>query len=224
MSTIGKLLGKSPFGLLQRHMEQVAKCVAKMEKSLEALEQGDWENVEAMAEQVSKLEHQADQIKDEIRNKLLRRFFMPVDRAQILEILSIQDNLADTAEDVSVLLTIRRLDTPSMVVEEFRNFRQSNIKAFRLAEAIINDLDELLETGFGGAEAEKVRTVVHDISYAEHEADVLQRDLLKKVFSDEAGFSAADLNMWIQLIKSLAHLSNLSENLGDRVQMSLDLK
>jgi uncharacterized protein Yka (UPF0111/DUF47 family) len=93
-----------------------------------------------------------------------------------------------------------------------------------LAEAIINDLDELLETGFGGAEAEKVRTVVHDIAYAEHQADVLQRELLKNVFSDDAGLSAADLNMWIELIKNLAHLSNLSENLADRVQMTLDLK
>ena len=224
MSTIGKLFGKSPFGLLQRHMEQVAKCVAKMEESLLALERGEWDQIDAMAGQVSKLEHQADGIKDEIRNKLLKKFFMPVDRAQILDILSIQDGLADTAEDVAVLLTIRRLQTPSSVVEEFQKFRESNLKAFRLAEAIINDLDELLETGFGGAEAEKIRTVVHDIAYAEHEADVVQRDLLKKVFSDEVNFSAADLNMWIQLIKSLAHLSNLSENLGDRVQTTLDLK
>ena len=224
MSTIGKLFGRSPFGLLQRHMEQVGKCVAKMEESLLAFKEGNWNQVETLADQVSRLEHQADQIKDEIRNKLQRRFFMPIDRGQILEILSIQDNLADTAEDVSVLLTIKHLATPESVITSFQEFRESNIKAFRLAEAIINDLDELLETGFGGAEAEKVRSVVHDISYAEHQADVLQRDLLKKVFSDETCLSAADLNMWIQLIKNLAYLSNLSENLADRIQMTLDLK
>ncbi len=224
MTTIGKLLGKSPFGLLQRHMEQVAKCVAKMEESLAVIHQGNWDDVDDLADQVSQLEHQADQIKDEIRNKLRRRFFMPVDRAQILEILSIQDNLADTAEDVSVTLTIKRFAVPPTVIECFQKFRESNINAFRMAEAIINDLDELLETGFGGAEAEKVRTVVHDIAFAEHQADVLQRELLKHVFSDEAGLSAADLNMWIELIKNLAHLSNLSENLADRVQMTLDLK
>lgn len=224
MSTIGKLLGKSPFGLLQRHMEQVAKCVETMEASLAAFEQSNWDEIEPLANQVSKLEHQADQIKDEIRGKLRRRFFMPVDRSQILEILSIQDNLADTAEDVSVLLTFRRLSNPSEIVAGFQKFRESNVKAFRLVEAIINDLDELLETGFGGAEAEKVRTVVHDIAYAEHEADVVQRGLLKIVLSDEANLSAADLHMWMQLIKQLARLSNLSENLADRVQMTLDLK
>ena len=65
MSTIGKLLGKSPFGLLQRHMEQVSKCVVKMEESLSAFEQGNWDEIEPLADQVSRLEHQADQIKDE---------------------------------------------------------------------------------------------------------------------------------------------------------------
>jgi predicted phosphate transport protein (TIGR00153 family) len=224
MSTISKLLGRSPFGLLQRHMEQVAKCVAKMEESLGILERRNWEDAEKLADEVSKLEHQADQIKDEIRDKLRRRLFMLVHRAQFQEILAIQDNLADTAEDVAVLLTIRRLDTPSLMMDEFRRFCDVNLRAFRLAESIINELDELMETGFGGAEAEKVRTVIHDIAYTEHQADVLQRSLLKKILSDEAGLSAADLSMWIQLVKDLSRISNYSENLADSLRITLDLK
>lgn len=224
MSTIGKLLGKSPFGLLQRHMEQVSKCVVKMEESLSAFEQGNWDEIESLADQVSRLEHQADQIKDEIRNKLRHRFFMPVDRAQILDILTIQDNLADTAEDVSVLLTFRQIPNHPILVTEFQKFRDSNIHAFHLTEVVINDLDELLETGFGGAEAEKVRTVIHDIAYAEHQADVLQRNLLKTILSDKVNLCAADLHMWMQLVKQVGRLSNLSENLADRAGMTLDLK
>ncbi len=224
MSTISKLLGRSPFGLLQRHMDQVAKCMAKMEESLDILENRNWEDAEKLADEVSKLEHQADQIKDEIRDKLRRRLFMLVHRTQFQEILAIQDNLADTAEDLAVLLTIRRLDTPSMMMDEFRRFREVNLRAFRLAESIINELDELMETGFGGAEAEKVRTVIHDIAYTEHQADVLQRNLLKKIHSDEAGLSAADLSMWIQLVKDLSRISNDSENLADSLRVTLDLK
>ena len=224
MSMIGKLLGASPFSLLQRHMEQVAKCIAKMEESLESLERGEWSQIDALAEEASQLEHQADQIKDDIRNHLVRRFFMPVNRSHILEILGIQDNLADTAEDVSVLLTIKRVETPTDVIEEFHRFRELNLKAFRLAQDIIGQLDELVETGFGGAEAERIRTMVHDVAYTEHQVDVLQRTVLKKLFSDEAKLSAADLNMWIQLVKELTKLSNLAENLADRVQMTLDLK
>jgi len=88
----------------------------------------------------------------------------------------------------------------------------------------VNDIDELLETGFGGAEAEKVRSVVQDIAYAEHQSDVMQREILKQIFSDEAALSAADLQMWIQLVKHLSGLSNTAENLGDRIRMTLDTK
>lgn len=224
MSAIGKLLGRSPFGLLQRHMEQVAKCIAKMGESLDALQQGRWDLVDKLADEASRLEHQADQIKDDIRNHLLRRVFMPVNRAQVLEILAYQDNLADTAEDVAVLLTIKQIKTPPELIEEFQQFRELNIGAFRLALEIVGQLDELVESGFGGSEAERIRTMVHDAAYAEHQVDVLQRKVLKKIFAEESALSAADLSIWNQLIKELGGLSNLSENLADRIQMTLDLK
>ena len=224
MSTIGKLLGRSPFSLLQRHMEQVAKCVAKMNELLSAFEVGDWELLETLATEVSRLEHEADQIKDDIRNQLLRRFFMPINRGHVLEILSIQDGLADAAEDVSVLLTIKQITIPPEMLDDFHRFRELNGNAFKLVQQIIDELDELLETGFGGAEAEKIRNLVRDVAYAEHQVDVLQMKLLRVIFSDAAALSAADMNMWIQLVKELASISNLAENLADRMQMTLDLK
>ena len=111
-----------------------------------------------------------------------------------------------------------------MVLNDFRQFRELNGRAFQLVQEIVSELDELLETGFGGSEAEKIRNRVRDVAYAEHQVDVLQRKLLKVLFSDAAALSAADLNMWVQLIKELSSISNLAENLADRMQMTLDLK
>jgi predicted phosphate transport protein (TIGR00153 family) len=205
-------------------MEQVAKCIAKMGESLNAVEQQRWDEVETLADEASRLEHEADRIKDEIHGRLLRRFFMPVDRAQLIEILSLQDSLADTAEDIAILVTIRQLRAPDDMAEAFRKFRELNVVAFEVTRGIIGQLDELVESGFGGAEAEKVRNLVRDVAYTEHQVDVLQRRLLKEIFSDERNLSAADMNMWLQLVKELAHLSNLSENLANRVQLTLSMK
>jgi len=224
MSTIGKLFGRSPFGLLQRHMEQVAKCVAKMGESLVAMEEGNWEKVDSLAVEVSTLEHQADQIKDDIRTHLPHRIFMPVDRNRVLEVLAIQDNLADIAEDVCVLLTYKQLAIPPRIVETFQKFRDLNIEAFLLVECIIRQLDELIEAGFGGPEAEKVRNMVHDVAYAEHQADVVQHELLKALYSSEDEFSYGAFHLWMRLITELASLSNQSENLANRIQSTLDLK
>lgn len=143
---------------------------------------------------------------------------------QILTILGIQDSLADTAEDVTSLLTFRKLTIPASLLDDFRSFRELNCKAFSLVREIIQQLDELFESGFGGAEAEKIRQMVGDVAYTEHQADVVQRDLMRKVLGEDSTLSAAELNMWMQLIKEISGLSNLSENLADRIRMTLDTK
>jgi predicted phosphate transport protein (TIGR00153 family) len=149
---------------------------------------------------------------------------MIVNRVQILELLTIQDSLADTAEDIAVLLTVRHLKMPADMIDGFRKFRELSISAFDQARGIIADLNELMESGFGGAEAEKIRKLVRDVAFTEHKADMVQRRLMKLVLSDEENLSPADMNMWLQMIKEVARLSNLSENLANRVQMTLSVK
>jgi predicted phosphate transport protein (TIGR00153 family) len=205
-------------------MEQVAECIAKMEETLTAFEEGRFSEIVGLADATSKLEHAADQMKDDIRNQLLRRFFIPVDRAQMLAVLSVQDNLADTAEDITALLTFRNLEMPPTLADDFDNFRKLNYKAFLLAQEIVQQLDELFESGFGGAEAEKIRSMVYDVAKTEHQVDVVQRELLRKTFALDPPLSAVDLTLWMQLVKELASLSDLSENLADMIRMTLDIK
>lgn len=223
-NALGKLFGWSPFRLLQQHMGQVATCVAKMCEALDAFERESWADVESAAEEISRLEHVADKIKDEIRGNLTRRLFLPIDRGRVLEILALQDSLADRAEDVAVLLTIKRLKILPSIADQFREFRDVNIKAVNLVAKIINQLDELVETGFGGKVADRVRTMVHDVAYAEHEVDLIQRKLLKDLFARETELSSGDLYLWMQLIRQLASLSNGSENLANRTMAILESK
>ena len=224
MSTIGKLFGRSPFHLIQRHMDQVAKCIERMGGALEAFVSGSFDQLGPLAIEVSKLEHQADQIKEDIRNHLLRGFLMPVDRSQVLEILSLQDNLADTAEDVCVLMTMKRVTIPPEILDDFGKFCELNVKAFHQAELIISELDELVESGFGGTEADKIRTIAHDVAFTEHQADVVQKELLHKLYAADDLMSVGDFHLWMRLTHTLAELANTAENLADRVLMTLSLK
>ena len=108
-NALGKLFGWSPFRLLQRHMGQVETCIAKMSEALEAFERESWADVESAAEEISRLEHEADKIKDEIRKNLSRRLFLPIDRGRVLEILALQDSLADRVQDLET--RVIRLET-----------------------------------------------------------------------------------------------------------------
>ena len=224
MSTIGKLFGRSPFSQIQQHMDQVNKCIDKMSEVILAAKEGKFEVIEELTYEVSKLEHQADQIKDDIRESLLKRFFMPIDRGAVLEILSLQDSLADTAEDVCKVLTIRKLPFPDDVRVEFDKFLDLNIKAYSICASIISQLDELIEAGFGGTEAERIRSLAKDAAFAEHQADVVQMNLLKKLYAHDVDFSNGEFHLWMRFTRTLGRLSNVSENLADRVLRTLSLK
>lgn len=110
MLTIARLFGKSPFAPLQTHMNKVGSCIEKLKKMFDVLAKMDIDKVEKLAAELSSLEHEADLTKNDIRNHLPKSLFIPIDRGQFLEILSIQDSIADKAEDIGILLTLRPED------------------------------------------------------------------------------------------------------------------
>jgi predicted phosphate transport protein (TIGR00153 family) len=223
--TIHKLFGRSPFGALQAHMGQVAECVRSITAAFEAMKAGQWEQVEKAAAEISKLEHKADLLKNDIRNHVPRSLFMPVDRSDLLEILSLQDSLADRAEDLAILLTFQpKWPLPQELAATFDPFFQRNLEAFEAVRLILGELDELLESSFGGNEAEKVKLMVDDVALKEHEVDVLQRQLLKGVLTHEAQFTKGEFHLWMRLIEGFAAISNLSEKLAYRIRMTLERK
>lgn len=224
MLTIARLFGKSPFAPLQTHMEKVASCIQVLTSIFEILPRNDLKEVEGLLGQLSRHEHEADITKNDIRNHLPKSLFLPIDRAHFLKILSIQDSIADKAEDIALLLTLREL-------EEFKNFKSEvqtyfakTCEVFWSAKNIIREIDELLESSFGGLEAQKVKSMVELTAFKEHEAHALQRKMMKQLFEKDTLLSAASFYHWLKLIEEIFSLANLSENLANRIRMVLELK
>ena len=224
MLTILSLFGRSPFAPLRSHMESVGLCVHRLPELFEALEQKDYPRLEKIAEEISRLEHDADLIKNDIRNHLPKSLFLPIDRSNLLEILSIQDSIADKAEDVAVLMTLKPLELLPIFKQEFKLFLQKNIETFDEAKLIIKELHELVESSFGGIEAEKVRSMVDEVAFREHEVDLIQRQLLKSLFKAEDELTYITFHQWQRMFESIASISNYSENLAYRIRMTLELK
>ena len=224
MLTILSLFGRSPFAPLQSHMENVAKCVHSLPELIEALENHDYPLIEKICEKISNFEHDADLIKNDIRNHLPKSLFLPIDRGNLLDILSIQDKIADTTEDVAVLMTLKPLELLPIFKEEFKLFLQKNIETFDEANSIVKELHELVEFSFGGVEAAKVRSMVNEVAYREHEVDLIQRKLLKALFKAEEQLNYMTFNQWQKLFEAIGSISNLSENLAYRIRTTLELK
>jgi uncharacterized protein len=224
MRTLAKLFVKSPFAPLQKHMEDVNLCVNKVKEIFEALEKGDFKSIPRIAEEISKLEAQADTTKNELRNHLPSSLFMPISKSALLEILSLQDDIADDCEDIGVLLTLKDLTLKEEFKVDFKNFLNKNFETYELIKVIIDEFDNLLETSFTGREAEKVRSMVIKVALKEHETDLSQRTLLKNIFSNENQFSHGEFQLWLSILREIRTLSNTSEKLAHRIRNLLDLE
>jgi len=188
------------------------------------LEKNDFEGISRTAKEISNLEHVADLTKNDIRLNLPKGLFLPVDRGNLLEILSLQDSLADKAEDIGMLLTLKQVKLPEDLKILFKTFLAKNLEAFQKANEIINQLDELLEYSFGGREAIKVNELIDEVAFKEHEADKLQHELVKLLFNLNLSIPFQDFILLKQLIGEISSISNLSEKLAYRIRIMLELK
>lgn len=224
MRTIANLFGKSPFVPLQSHMRKVSECIDGLGELFLIFVNEDFDSIGEIARKISKTEHEADLVKNDIRNHLPRGLFLPVDRGKLLEIISTQDEIADTAENVAVLCSLKRLPVPAAVKVVFLEFCSKSTECFQLSRAVIEQLDELLESGFGGVEAEKVRELVHAVAVKEHEVDLCQRELLRIMFDSEDVLNYAEFHLWLRILSEISTISDLSENLADKVRTTLEIK
>jgi predicted phosphate transport protein (TIGR00153 family) len=193
-------------------------------KIFEAIERKDYAAVEELANQIADFEHQADLLRNDILKHLPKSLYLPINRSHIVEILQTQDEIADAAKDVAVLVTLKPIELQSHFKEEFKDLLAKNISTFNSAFLIINEMHELLESSFGGIEAEKVRSMVEEVSFKEHEVDLVQRNLLKKLFQSEEWMSYTTFHLWQKICEATTSISNLSEVLAFRVRLTLEVK
>ncbi len=222
MSILESLFAKSPFGMLQTHMDKVTHCADKLNDLFDAHKQNDFEKVAQIAEEISRLEHSADMTKNDIRNNLPRSLLLAINRMDLLTILSMQDGIADKAEDIAVLMTLKNVKPVKAIQKEFHQFLAKNLEAVHASHELILGLQELIKYSFTGTEAKKVVQDSYHISVLEHEADILQHSILKKLYNMENELDYTCFHLWMNIMQNMASMSNIAERLAHRVAMLIE--
>jgi predicted phosphate transport protein (TIGR00153 family) len=218
MSIIGSLFGRSPIKPMQQHMKAAVSCAREIVPFVEAMASGDREAMSRLRRRVDDLEHAADEIKHEIRAHLPKRLFMPVERRDMLEILDRQDSIADVAQDIAELAEIRGMIAPEPLREPLLELTRRVIVTCEQSEKIIDELDELIETGFGPHEVAKVETMIDELNGLESETDALAEKCTRVLFAieDDLGVGAW---FWYQIISWIADMADYAEKVGNRLRL-----
>ncbi len=216
-----RMFGRSPVGPLQQHMECASACVVKLVPFFEAVIARDIEEMKKVQESIVTLENEADVLKRELRLQLPKGMFLPVDRRDLLEVIAMQDYMANKAKDIAGLMLGRKMSIPKPLGRKVMKYVKRSVDAALQAQKVINEFDELLETGFRGQEAKLVTKLIKGLNKIENDTDVLQVEIRSMLFEIEKDLPPVDVVFLYQIIQWIGDVADLAQRVGSRLQLML---
>jgi len=215
------VFAKSPLKPLEDHIKVVNKCSQGLLPFFDSVFSGDWEKAALFQREISNLEKEADTLKRDLRISLPRGIFMPIQRQDVLELLTQQDKIANKAKDISGRILGRQLMFPVEIRESFMVYLERSLDATKQAKRVINELDDLLETGFRGREVRLVEDMIVDLDKIEDDTDVMQVALRRELLVLESQLNPIDVMFLYSIIEWVGELADISERVGSRLELML---
>lgn len=221
MSTIMNMFARSPIRPLQQHMEKAFACVETLIPFFDAVVKQDWTTAEQAQLSIATLEGEADTLKQDFRLHMPGGLFMAMPRTDLLELLRLQDRVANKAEDIAGLILGRKMSFPEQLVPGFKALIQRSIDAAEQANKAIHELDELLETGFHGSTVDLVTSMVVELGKIEHDTDTMQATLRQALFALESDLPPVDVIFMYKVIEWIGDLADRAESTGGYLQLMM---
>jgi len=185
VNPFGNIFGKSPFKPIQDHMAKAHDCAKALTPFIEAALANDWKLATEKRKVIVSLEGDADKLKRSVRLHLPNNLFLPVPRTDLLDILTMQDKIANVAKDISGLMLGRKTGIPASMADSLLAFVKEAIATSAQALKAIDELDELVETGFAGREVQLVEKLIKELNRLEHVNDKTEVKIRAALFKLE---------------------------------------
>lgn len=221
VNILANIFGTSPVQPLERHCDIAYQCSKQLIEFFQAVIAGDWDRAGRARESIDELEHSADELKKEIRLHLPKSLFMPVPRQDLLELLLVQDKIANRSKDVSGLILGRKMQIPPAIADDFLEFVRRNVDAAKQARKSVRELDELFTTGFKGAEVNLVESLIEELDRIESDTDQRQANLRSALFSIESTLDPVTVIFLYRVIELTGEIADMAERVGRRLELLL---
>lgn len=158
-----QMFARSPFKPMQEHIAKANTCARELLPFFEAVIADDWTKAKDIQHRIAVLEGEADALKKDVRQNLPNSVFLPVPRSDLLELLRMQDKIANRAKDISGIMLGREMPIPEPIQPQMLAFVRSALATSEQALKSLNELDELVGTGFRGREVEIVENMIIEL-------------------------------------------------------------
>jgi len=210
------MFSSAPFDGLQEHAGKVQDCAIAFQQAIECHVSHNCKRFEDFRRDVIRLEQEADAIKRRIRGHLPKGTLLVVDKFALFRYLREQDSVLDAIEDVMDWISYRdEPGIPDVLQKEF----------FLLVDAVVEPIEELGRMiaaarsyfrSFGESDRVRVKEMIRTLRHLEHEADLVEDQLKRKVFQTIA--DATTVYHMVRLAEIIGSIADHVENAGDMMR------
>ncbi len=218
---IFQMFARSPFMPMQEHIAKAQECAAELIPFFQAVIDEDWDKASDIQQRITALENEADDLKREIRQNLPGNLFLPVPRTDLLDLVRMQDKIANKSKDIAGLILGRQMTFPSVIQQGMIDFLRTALQTTDQAKTAMNELDELVTSGFRGHEIDIVERLLTELDRLEYETDEHERNLRAALFAVERDLYPVDVMFLYQIINWVGDLANRAQQVGSRLQLLL---
>lgn len=213
------VVAESPFVHLEIHAKKGVLAVEKLAEAMEAYCTGNDALLEERTREIDELEHDADKLKQKIRSGIPSSVRLPVDKKDLLSFLKQQDSIADFAQASAYWMTLRPFkNVPEEVKEGFLELMTSSLETAKKYDELAGEIYKLLATSFSKEEIKETLTIIPEVEKLEHDGDVLQTALLKKIFEHEETIGGAGVCHLMGLVERVGGIADKSASAADRLR------
>lgn len=218
---LGNLFGRSPIRPIQEHMQMANETAEHLPELIQATADEDWARAKEIHKAINTAESDADKMKRDVQRHLPKSLFLPVPRSDLLQLVNIQDQVANNAKDFASIVMGRDMRFPDKLLPAVMELTATCIACCQQALKAIQELDELLEVGFTGREVKRVEAMLKELDKLERKTDKQQYSLRRKLFKLESELPPVDVMFYYRAMALLGTLADSAEKVGDRLQILL---
>ncbi len=219
MTSIMNMFARSPLQPLQEHMQSAHECATTLPNFFNAVIQQDWAQAQSHQEKIIALEKKADALKRDLRLHLPTGLFLPVNRNDVLNLLILQDNIANLTEDVAGIIVSRRMVFPERLQAMLLELVEKCVCASEQANSAIHELEQLAEAGFRGNERDVLVKMIQGLDIIEHETDDLQVNVRDALFEIESTLNPIEVIFMYKVIEWLGEIADTADRVGGQLQL-----
>jgi len=111
----------------------------------------------------------------------------------------------------------RKMSFPDVMGADLLDFVEKSKTTCAFALKVLNELDELFETGFSGKEVDLIHHLISELDQAEHENDLVQVKVRSELFKIEKSLNPIDVMFLYRVLEWIGDVADQSQTVGNRM-------